>query len=213
MAEHDLVERVHGIDGLSLLRDAAGPEAAQRILENLRGEVHARWRHWRPFSRQDFGFEYDISSRGANPTTPIPPEIRALFPALRAAGWKGDDPTQVIVTRYPRGGSLGAHVDSPVFGPEVAGISLGAEWPIHFSRGRRGRQENIPLPVLSAYVMRGSARQDWFHQVPPCFDGERISLTFRTMAPEAPAGDPQSPAERMRRQLRKRNGRQGRLYR
>ena len=117
MGERNLVERVHGIEGLSLLGDAASPEAAERILENLRGEVHARWRHWRPFSRQDFGFEYDINSRGANAAAPIPPEIRALFPALRAAGWRGDDPTQVIVTRYPRGGSLGTHIDSPVFGP------------------------------------------------------------------------------------------------
>lgn len=186
MHERNLVEPVHGIDGLSLLRNAVAAEAAERILRNLRCEVHAKWRHWRPFSRQDFGFEYDISSRGANPTTPIPPEIRALFPPLREAGWQGDDPTQVIVTRYPRGGSLGAHIDSPVFGPEIAGISLGAEWPIHFSRGRHGQKENIPLPVLSAYVMREGARRDWFHRVPPCYDGERISLTFRTMAAGTP---------------------------
>lgn len=214
MPEQGLVETVHGIEGLSLLRNAAGREAAEHILANLRNEVHARWRHWRPFSRQDFGFEYDIGSRGAKPTTPIPDEIRALFPTLRAAGWRGEDPTQVIVTRYPRGGSLGAHIDSPVFGPEVAGISLGTEWPIHFSRGRRGRQENIPLPVLSAYVMRSAARQDWYHQVPPCFDGERISLTFRTMAAEPPAATgPQTATDRMRRQLRNRNRGQGRLYR
>jgi alkylated DNA repair dioxygenase AlkB len=163
MHESNLAEAVHGIDGLSLLRNAVTAETAERILMALRGEVYARCRHSRRFSRQDFGFEYDISSRGAKPTTPIPPRIRALFPALREAGWHGDDPTQVIVTRYPSGGGLGSHIDAPVFGPEVAGISLGAEWPIHFSRGRHGQQENIPLPVLSAYVMREGARRDWLH--------------------------------------------------
>lgn len=192
------IERLHGIDGLSLARHAVSAEAAAQIVERLRGEHWQQWRHWRPFSRQDFGFEYDLSSRGVNPTTPIPEEIAALFPALRAAGWTGEDPTQVIVTRYPSGGSLGAHIDSPVFGPEVGGISLETEWPIVFSQRRQGPHESIPLPVLSAYVMRETARTSWFHQIPPTMAGERISLTFRTLAPKDQRPRPR-PRERFRR--------------
>ena len=123
------VLNLNGIEGLSLLRAAIDRETAERIVRNLTTERWQRWRHWRPFSRQDFGFEYDISSRNVNATTAIPEEIQGLFPALREAGWTGSDPTQVIVTRYPDGGSLGTHIDSPVFGPEVAGISLQTEWP------------------------------------------------------------------------------------
>ena len=178
------VEQVHGIRGLTLAREAVNPHAAADIVARLRSQEWMRWRYWRPFSRQDFGFEYDITSRDVSPTTPIPDEIAALFPALREAGWTGPDPVQVIVTRYPVGGSLGAHIDSPAFGPEIGGISLETEWPIVFSRNRRGPHENVPLPVLSAYVMRGEARTDWFHQIPRTIAaGERISLTFRTLAP------------------------------
>ena len=87
----------------------------------------------------------------------------------------------MIVTRYPSGGSLGAHIDSGVFGPTVAGISLEAEWPIVFSR-RVGRRHAVPLPVRSSYVMTGGARSAWFHRVPPGRGSARISLAFRTLA-------------------------------
>ena len=187
------IERLHGIDGLSLIRHAISAEAAARIVERLQGEHWQRWRHWRPFSRQDFGHTYDLSSRGVEPAMPIPEEIAALFPALREAGWTGGDPTQVIVTRYPSGGSLGPHIDSPVFGPEIGGLSLETEWPIVFSQRRHGPHESIPLPVLSAYVMRDTARTSWFHQIPPTIAAERISLTFRTLAANRPR-----PRERKR---------------
>ena len=58
-------------------------------------------------------------------------------------------------------------------GPEVAAVSLGAQWPIVVSRRRHGPREVIPLPALSAYVMRGLARTDWFHQIPPRHQAER----------------------------------------
>ena len=174
--------QVAGISGLSLMRAAISAERAATIADGLQRERWAQWRHWRPFSRQDFGYAYDISSRDVSAAMPIPDEVRALFPALREAGWVGADPTQVIVTRYPRGGSLGTHIDSPVFGAEIAGLSLGSEWPILFSRSKYQPSEQIALPVLSAYVMRGAARTSWFHRIPPNYDGERISLTFRTLA-------------------------------
>ena len=174
--------QVAGISGLSLLRAAISKERAATIADGLRDERWAQWRHWRPFSRQDFGFAYDIGSRGVGGAAPIPDEVRALFPALRDAGWVGPEPTQVIVTRYPRGGSLGTHIDSAVFGTEIAGLSLGTEWPILFSTNKYEPAKQIALPVLSAYVMRGAARTSWFHRIPPNHDGERISLTFRTLA-------------------------------
>ena len=184
MAEN-VVRRVEGVEGLSLLRGAADAEAVKRIVAGLRKQEWARWQHWRKFSRQDFGYRYDITSRDVGPAVPIPEEIRALFPALREAGWEGEsDPTQVIVTRYPAGGCLGIHIDSDVFGPEVAGVSLGREWPVCFTPpGRSGPERPVRMPVLSAYVMRGPAREAWEHRVPPTYNGERISLTLRTLAP------------------------------
>ena len=191
------VDDVGGIRGLSLLRGAADAELVERIVAGIRGTVWTPWKNTKgrplpagavspyPWSRQDFGAEYNINTRGVGDAAPIPAEMRALFPALRAAGWTGEDPGQVIVTRYPSGGKLGAHIDSAVFGPCIAGLSIGAEWPINYSI-RKGDEIAIPLPVLSVYTMQGPAREDWFHQIPPTHAGERISLTFRTVLPESP---------------------------
>ncbi|MCY4507836.1 MAG: alpha-ketoglutarate-dependent dioxygenase AlkB [Acidobacteria bacterium] len=177
------VRNVHGIPGLSLLTGAVPAEGAARILSSLQNEAWKRWQRRRGFLQQDFGFEYDYTSRGASRTVAIPDEIKALFPAVREAGWTGPDPTQVSAILYPTGGHLGVHIDSDAFGPEVGGISLETEWPIRFSRYRQGDYEDIPLPVLSAYVMRQDARERWYHQIRPCWRGERVSLTFRTMSP------------------------------
>ena len=132
------MRRHRDVRGLTLLAGAVPQETAEALLRALEGEEWARWRYWRPFSRQDFGFEYDISSRGLNPATPIPAAMRDLFPALRTAGWTGADPEQVIVTRYPPGGKLSRHIDAPVFGGVIAGLSLGAVWPIVFEPPRWG---------------------------------------------------------------------------
>ena len=194
MAQADnRVRNVSGIEGLSLLRAAIDQEAAERIFRSLTTQEWKRWHHWKPFSRQEFGFEYNISSRDVSATTAIPEQIRALFPALREAGWTGPDPSQVIVNRYPNGGSLGAHIDSSVFGPEVGAISLQTEWPIEFSQRRGGNVHAIPLPVLSAYVMRGGARTRWFHRIPPTHQAPRISLTFRTIAGSERSPDGKTP--------------------
>ena len=102
---------VNGIPGLSLLPTAVDAELASRVVSALRSQ---RWKRWTwtytKFARQDFGYEYDLRSRIATPTDAIPDGLKALFPALRAAGWTGEDPNQVIVTRYPpRGITRGAH--------------------------------------------------------------------------------------------------------
>lgn len=174
-------ERVAGIAGLSLLRHAIDAETAAAIATGLAEQKWTRWRHYRPFARQEFGYEYGISTQSVRTAEAIPAEVAALFPALREAGWTGPDPTQVIVNRYQPGGSISRHIDAQVFGPVIAAISLGTEWPVRFTR--RGTARSIPMPVLSAYVMRGDARASWFHEVPACLDAERVSLTFRTLVP------------------------------
>ena len=178
----DRVENVGGVAGLSLLREAVPAELAQRIVRRLQGEHWKRWTHRQPFSRQEFGYEYNIRGGTAAATDPIPGDLLELVPAIRAAGWEGPDPTQVIVNRYPRGGGIRAHIDKNIFGPEIAAVSLETEWPIIFSPSYYGAENLIALPVLSAYVMRGDARTRWYHKIAPQQSPERISITFRTMA-------------------------------
>ena len=179
--ERSRIERVAGIEGLSLLTAAVSPELAARIVARLRGEHWKRWTDRRPFSRQEFGYEYNIGFGGAAPTDPIPAEMAELFPAIRDAGWNGPDPTQVIVNCYPRGGSIGTHIDKNIFGPEIAAVSFETEWPIVFAPSYHAAGEAIALPVNSAYVMKGPARERWYHRIAPQNAPGRISITFRTM--------------------------------
>ena len=83
--------------------------------------------------------------------------------------------------------TLRAHIGFDTFGPTIAGVGLETEWPL-CSGIRKGDDIAIPLPVRSACVMQGQARDNWFHQVPPTCNGERISLTFRTMSPNGASG-------------------------
>ena len=184
----DRIENLDGISGLSLLREAVPAELGARIVTRLQGEHWKRWTDRRPFSRQEFGYEYDIRGGDAAPTDPIPGELLELIPAIRAAGWEGPDPTQIIVNRYPRGGGITAHIDRNIFGPEIAAVSLETEWPIIFASSYYAPGNVIALPVLSAYVMRGDARNRWYHKIAPQQSPERISITFRTMVGDKHSG-------------------------
>ena len=76
-------QQVAGIAGLSLLRAAISQERAASIAEGLRSERWARWRHWRPFSRQDFGYAYDIKSRGVDAAASAAAAIREISRACQ----------------------------------------------------------------------------------------------------------------------------------
>ncbi len=85
------------------------------------------------------------------------------------------------------------HADHRDFGPVVASLSLGEDWPMRF-RPRRGRyvrdglpgDEIVTLPRRSVLVLAGAARQSWMHGIDRADSaretGTRISATFRTIA-------------------------------
>jgi len=85
------------------------------------------------------------------------------------------------------------HADHAQFGPLVASLSLGDEWPMRF-RPRRVRpyardglpgDEVVVLPRRSALVLAGPARTDWMHGIDRAAGrgrAVRVSATFRTLA-------------------------------
>jgi alkylated DNA repair dioxygenase AlkB len=86
-----------------------------------------------------------------------------------------------LVTEYAPGAAIGWHRDRPEF-EDVIGISLGAPCLFRFRRknGMRWERASIELQRRSAYLLRGRARWDWQHSIPPV-DKLRYSITFRSL--------------------------------
>ena len=88
----------------------------------------------------------------------------------------------VLVTEYAPGAGIGWLSDRPEFGIIIC-VSLVA--PCYFRLRRKiaptkwQRASLIALP-RSIYLMRGTARHQWQHSIPPV-DNLRYSVTFRTL--------------------------------
>jgi alkylated DNA repair dioxygenase AlkB len=120
---------------------------------------------------------------------PIPAWLLPL--RARAARWAGLDPealAEALVTEYPERAPIGWHRDAPMFG-DVIGISLAGSCRMKFrpyvspksltagSPVRRATHE-IELAPRSVYLMRGTARREFEHSIPPV-EMLRYSVTFR----------------------------------
>ena len=137
-----------------------------------------------------YGYTYGYERREAVAGAPIPGFLTLI--RARAASWAGIDPdafAEALITEYPEGAPIGWHRDAPMFG-DVAGISLGASCRMKFRpyvspkdvprAGTRRTTHEIELTPRSAYLIRGEARRDFEHSIPPVA-GKRYSVTFRTL--------------------------------
>jgi DNA oxidative demethylase len=137
-----------------------------------------------------YGYTYGYERRRGEPGEPIP---EFLLPArARVAEWSGvkeAEWVEALITDYPEGAPIGWHRDAPMFG-DVAGISLSASCRMKFrpyvspkdapQAGVRRTTHEIELAPRSAYLIRGVARRDFEHSIPPV-QGRRYSITFRTL--------------------------------
>src|SRR5262249_26443649 len=129
------------------------------------------------------GYAYERGSE-VPPAPPLPDWIQPFLARIAAA--MHEPPAalaELLITRYPRGAGIGWHRDAPLFGPPVAGLSLGAPCRLRFRRRRRdGTVDTAEVTVAprSLYVLGGAARAVWQHMI-PAVPGERWSLTFRTL--------------------------------
>lgn len=133
-----------------------------------------------------FGWRYDYAGGQLRDSEPIPPFLLPL--RGRAAAFAGISPEtlqQVLINQYTPGAGIGWHRDKPMFGDVIA-VSLAAPCTLRLRRGDGNGWERASVHVQprSAYVLRGEARWDWQHSIPPV-DALRYSVTFRTlMMPE-----------------------------
>lgn len=129
-----------------------------------------------------FGWSYRFDGSGLARTEPMPDWL--LAPRERAAALAGLSPgalEHALLIEYGEGAGLGWHRDRPVFG-DVVGISLVSATPLRFRRRRGDKWERFTLQAepRSAYLLRGPARDEWEHSIPPV-ETLRYSITFRTL--------------------------------
>jgi alkylated DNA repair dioxygenase AlkB len=126
-----------------------------------------------------FGFDYRYASRSVEAIEPIPAALSALKDRCAQVVGVRDCFNQVIVSEYPAGAGIGWHVDSPVFGETIMGLSFGSAARLHLrARGSSRAASSLALAPRSLYVLRQSARTDYEHRV-GSVTATRYSLTFR----------------------------------
>jgi alkylated DNA repair dioxygenase AlkB len=133
-----------------------------------------------------FGWRYDYAGRTLRESPAMPDFLVPLREwAAAFAGVPADGLQQVLVTEYAPGAGIGWHRDKAMFADVVA-VSFLASCVLRFRRKQGAGWERVSrgLAARSAYRLRGPARWEWEHSIPPV-DGLRYSVTFRTFV----AGD------------------------
>ncbi|HYG28118.1 MAG TPA: alpha-ketoglutarate-dependent dioxygenase AlkB [Caulobacteraceae bacterium] len=129
-----------------------------------------------------FGWRYDFGDQRMHEAEPIPSFLRPVRD--RAAAFAGLEPeafAHALVTEYAPGAPIGWHRDRPQF-EDVVGVSLLAPCTFRFRRkaGAKWERASFVAQPRSAYLLRGSARSEWEHSIPPV-EALRYSITFRSL--------------------------------
>jgi alkylated DNA repair dioxygenase AlkB len=132
-----------------------------------------------------FGWRYDFNEGGLKRAEPFPDWLRPL--AQRAAAFAGVAPnafTHALLTEYAPGAGIGWHRDRPQF-EDVVGVSFLSPCRLRFRlRQERGwKRVAFVAEPRSAYLLRGPARREWEHSIPP-LQTLRYSITLRTFRPD-----------------------------
>lgn len=128
-----------------------------------------------------FGSQYDFTHSRIESAAPMPDWLKPLRAlAADSASITKVDLVQALVTEYAPGAGIGWHRDRPEYG-KVVGLSFGSACSLRFRRPDAGgwRRASKPLLPGSAYLLEGSSRDDWQHNITPG-DELRYSVTFRT---------------------------------
>ena len=129
-----------------------------------------------------FGRRYDFSDERLHEAAEMPDFLLPLRDAAAAfAGLAPERLRHALVTEYAPGAGIGWHRDKAVF-EDVVGVSLLAACRFRLRRRAGDRWERVTVLAAprSAYLLRGPARTEWEHSIPPV-EGMRYSVTFRNL--------------------------------
>ena len=177
--------------GAVLVPDFVTPAEEARILLRI-GE--APWMTELRRRVQHYGYRYAYRGGGSRETAPAFPRWASVMAGQLRPHFDGALPVQCIVNEYRPGQGIGMHADHRDFGPVVASLSLGADWPMRFrprasrpyAAGAMPGDEVAVLPRRSVLVLAGDARHRWMHGIDRTDSARetatRVSATFRTLA-------------------------------
>jgi alkylated DNA repair dioxygenase AlkB len=146
---------------------------------------------------QHYGWRYDYKSRSVRADDYLGPLPEFLGPLAERVAQECDlAADQAIVNEYLPGQGIAPHVDcEPCFGPTVAMVALGSNIQMDFVELSSGADWSVAFARCSLVALTGPARSSWSHGIAkrrrdPRFDitrQRRISVTFRTITPQASA--------------------------
>jgi len=131
-----------------------------------------------------FGWRYDHSAATPQPSDEVPPFLLPLrAQAATFAGIEAEGLQQILINEYAPGAVIGWHRDRPMF-EDVIAISLASTCSLRLRRAHGSGWQRSTQVILtrSAYLLRGPARREWEHSIPPV-DQLRYSVTFRNFVP------------------------------
>jgi alkylated DNA repair dioxygenase AlkB len=134
-----------------------------------------------------FGWRYDYSGSALRESAPLPDFLLELRQSAAAfAGLPPGSLQQALVTDYSPGAGIGWHRDKPMFADVVA-FSFLSSCRLRFRRKRGDGWERAARTIAprSVYLLRGAARQEWYHSI-PAVPTLRYSVTFRNFTAIAP---------------------------
>ena len=133
-----------------------------------------------------FGWHYDFNGGGLKKAGDLP---GFLLPVRDRAARFADLPPSALehalLIEYGPGAAIGWHKDRPAF-DVVIGISLLSLCTFRLRRriGTTWERRSLIVEPRSAYLLRGPARTEWEHSIPP-LETLRYSITFRSLLPRA----------------------------
>jgi alkylated DNA repair dioxygenase AlkB len=145
---------------------------------------------------QHYGWRYDYRVRNLLPDSylgPLPDFLSRLSQRIKQEQLMEVVPDQVIVNEYLPGQGIAPHIDcEPCFGPEIATLSLGDEYPMNFRHTITNEEFQLFLPPGSICVLSGESRYFWTHKIAKrksdLLPGggrkarlRRVSVTFRSV--------------------------------
>ncbi len=181
------------IDGLTYVRDYIDEGWHKRLLEHI-DKDRSQWRTDLKRRVQHYGYRYDYKARRVDRSDrlgELPEWLQRLCQKLRADGHLPYLPDQVIVNEYEPGQGIASHIDcEPCFGKTIASLSLGSACVMEFKKKvDKNKKVLVWLAPKSLVVLKGAARYEWKHGIPPRKNdewegrkhsrGRRVSLTFR----------------------------------
>jgi alkylated DNA repair dioxygenase AlkB len=179
--------------GFEYRSDLVSPDEEAALLEQFRELDFREYEFHGYFGKRrvvSFGMRYDPNEDVVPNTEDIPAFLLTL--RRKAADFARLSPSelrQALVTEYTPGAAIGWHRDRPFY-RDVIGVSFRSSCRFRFRRkvGNRWERASLIVEPRSIYLLRGPARTEWQHSIPPA-EQLRYSVTFRSIRGGAEANE------------------------